>query len=104
MLNVFHCWNNPELFLMAGSFESSLHTDPHPIHVIRTKRIPFFRVMQSGIACHIFVNCYRCRCPCLFPNAAALGFTALRLNTGCICWECLFAYVVITQLVKTWFY
>jgi Mg2+-importing ATPase len=104
MLNVFHCWNNPELF-HTGWFIESIFTQTLIIHVIRTKRIPF---IQSNASRALLVTSLLIVIAAVAlvysPIAAALGFTALPAQYWLYLLGMLFAYVVITQLVKTWFY
>ncbi|MFA6408800.1 MAG: magnesium-translocating P-type ATPase [Gammaproteobacteria bacterium] len=104
MLYVFNCWHNPALF-QTGWFVESIFTQTLIIHVIRTNRIPFIQswanwplivssLLIVGIAAWLTIS----------PFASAFGFVALPA----LYWFCLavivFCYVVLTQLVKAWFY
>jgi P-type Mg2+ transporter len=103
MLSVFGAWNNPELF-HTGWFVESLFTQTLIIHVIRTNKIPFLQSRASwpligtslaivAIGAWLTVS----------PFAGALGFAALPAAYWPILAGMLALYVVLTQLVKTWF-
>ena len=104
MLYVFNCWNNPALF-HTGWFVESLFTQTLIIHVIRTNRIPFLQSTASrpllltslGIAA---VGAYL---P-FSPLASMLGFVPLPLLYWPLLAGMMLLYVVLTQVVKTWFY
>jgi len=104
MLYIFKCWNNPELF-HTGWFVESLFTQTLIIHVIRTNKIPFIQSWASrallltslaivAIGAWLTVS----------PLAPALGFVRLPPLYWLLLLGMLLAYVVLTQLVKTWFY
>jgi Mg2+-importing ATPase len=104
MLYVFNCWNNPTLF-HTGWFVESLFTQTLIIHVIRTNRIPFIQsrasrsLMFASLAI-VAVGAYLT----ISPLAPMLGFTRLPLLYWPFLLGMLLLYVVLTQLVKTWFY
>jgi Mg2+-importing ATPase len=104
MLHVFHCWNNPALF-HTGWFVESLFTQTLVIHIIRTNRIPFFQSWASwpliltslivvGGGAWLTVS----------PLAGAMGFVPLPGLFWPLLAAILVVYVILTQLVKTWFY
>lgn len=103
MLNVFNCWHNPELF-HTGWFIESIFTQTLIIHVIRTNKIPFIQsranwpilvssVIILGIAVYLTVS----------PLAPVLGFVALPGLYWLILAAMMFGYVILTQIIKTWF-
>lgn len=103
LLYVFHCWNNPTMF-HTGWFVESIFTQTLIIHVIRTNKIPFIQSRASwmliltsliivAIGAWLTVS----------PFAASLGFVALPKLFWLFLVIILFAYVVLTQYVKTWF-
>jgi P-type Mg2+ transporter len=104
MLYVFHAWNNPALF-HTGWFVESLFTQTLIIHVIRTNKIPFLQSIASrpliltsliivGVGAWLTVS----------PLAATLGFVALPPVYWLYLAAMLVCYVILTQVVKTWFY
>jgi len=104
MLYVFNCWNNPALF-HTGWFVESLFTQTLIIHVIRTNRIPFVQsrasrsLMLASLAI-VAVGAYLT----VSPLAPMLGFVSLPLLYWPFLVGMLLLYVVLTQIVKTWFY
>ncbi|HTX78561.1 MAG TPA: magnesium-translocating P-type ATPase [Longilinea sp.] len=104
MLYVFNCWNNPALF-HTGWFVESLFTQTLIIHVIRTNRIPFLQsrasrsLMLSSLAIAA-VGAYLT----VSPLAPMLGFVRLPALYWPFLAGMLLLYVVLTQVVKTWFY
>ena len=104
MINVFHAWNNAALF-HTGWFVESIFTQTLIIHVIRTKKIPFIQSRASwpliatsliivGVGAWLTVS----------PLAGTLGFVALPPTFWLYLIGVLVGYVILTQLVKTWFY
>ncbi len=104
MLFVFNAWNNPALF-HTGWFVESLFTQTLIIHVIRTNRIPFLQSIASRpliltsliiVAAGAWLT--------VSPLANTLGFVALPPVYWLYLAAMLVCYVVLTQVVKTWFY
>lgn len=101
MLNVFNCWNNPELF-HTGWFIESIFTQTLIIHVIRTNKIPFIEsrakwpLMLSSLIIVLVATLLT-----ISPLAPALGFVALPLGYWGILAVMMFAYVILTQIVKS---
>jgi len=104
MLHVFHCWNNPALF-HTGWFVESLFTQTLVIHIIRTKRIPFFQSWASWplITGSLIVVAGGAWLT-VSPLAGAMGFVPLPGAFWLWLAAILVPYVLLTQLVKTWFY
>ncbi|MGV8713095.1 MAG: HAD-IC family P-type ATPase, partial [Nitrosomonas sp.] len=104
MLSVFNCWDNPTLF-HTGWFVESLFTQTLIIHVIRTNKIPFLQSWASWplILTSIIIVAVGAWLT-ISPLADTLGFVPLPP----LYWELLavilMCYVILTQLVKTWFY
>jgi P-type Mg2+ transporter len=111
MLYIFHCWNvstpaaaaHSERLFQTGWFVESLLTQTLIIHIIRTRKIPFFQsrpswplivmsacIMAAGIA--IAVS----------PLGTHLGFTTLPPLYWPLLALTLLCYVLLTQGVKTW--
>jgi Mg2+-importing ATPase len=104
MLYVFDSWNNPALF-HTGWFVESLFTQTLIIHVIRTHKIPF---IQSRASWQLIVTSLVIVAVgawlTVSPLADTLGFTALPPLYWLLLAGMLIAYVILTQLVKTWFF
>jgi Mg2+-importing ATPase len=104
MLYVFDAWNNPALF-HTGWFVESLFTQTLIIHVIRTNKIPFIQsraswpLILTSIAV-VSVGAWLT----VSPLATTLGFVTLPLLYWQLLAIMLLCYVILTQLVKTWFY
>ncbi len=104
MLSVFNCWDNPVLF-HTGWFIESLFTQTLIIHVIRTNKIPFLQSRASWplILTSIIIVAVGAWLT-VSPLADALGFVPLPPLYWGFLVVILACYVVLTQLVKTWFY
>ena len=104
MLYAFHCWHNPALF-HTGWFVESLFTQTLIIHVIRTNKIPFLQSWASWplILTSIIIVAVGAGLT-VSPLAGALGFVALPPRYWLLLAVILVCYVVLTQLMKTWFY
>jgi Mg2+-importing ATPase len=104
MLYVFHCWDNPALF-HTGWFVESLFTQTLIIHVIRTNKIPFFQSRASWplILTSVVIVAVGASLT-VSPLADALGFVPLPHLYWLLLAIILVCYVVLTQLMKTWFY
>jgi P-type Mg2+ transporter len=104
MLYLFNCWRNPALF-HTGWFVESLFTQTLIIHVIRTNKIPFLQSWASWplILTSIIIVAVGAGLT-VSPLAGALGFVALPPRYWLLLTVILVCYVVLTQLMKTWFY
>ena len=104
MLTVFKAWNNPALF-HTGWFVESLFTQTLIIHVIRTNKIPFIQSRASWplIATSVIIVAVGAWLT-VSPLASTLGFVPLPPLYWLLLAAMLPCYVVLTQLVKTWFY
>jgi Mg2+-importing ATPase len=103
MLYIFHAWTDPALF-HTGWFVESLFTQTLIIHVIRTNKIPFIQSRASwpliisslvivAVGAWLTVS----------PLANILGFVPLPSRYWQILAIMLACYVILTQVVKTWF-
>jgi Mg2+-importing ATPase len=103
LLSVFGAWDNPDLF-HTGWFVESLFTQTLIIHVIRTNKIPFLQSRASGalIAASLIIIGIGAWLT-VSPFAGTLGFVPLPPSYWPILAGMLAAYVVLTQIVKTWF-
>jgi Mg2+-importing ATPase len=103
MLYIFNSWNNPALF-HTGWFVESLFTQTLIIHVIRTNKIPFLqsRASRSLLLTSLLIVAVGAYLP-FSPLGAALGFTPLPLLYWPLLLGMLLVYVLLTQVVKTWF-
>ncbi|MBP7732978.1 MAG: magnesium-translocating P-type ATPase [Caldisericia bacterium] len=103
MLYVFGCWNNPVLF-HTGWFVESLLTQTMIIHVIRTNKMPFVQSVASLqlSLTSVIVVMFGVILP-FTPLAAPLGFTALPWLYWPLVLGMMILYVLLTQVVKTWF-
>jgi len=104
MLYVFHSWDNPPLF-HTGWFVESLFTQTLIIHVIRTNKIPFIQSWASWplIVTSIVIVTLGALLT-VSPLADALGFVPLPPLYWLLLAIILVCYVVLTQLIKSWFY
>ncbi len=104
MLYVFSCWDNPALF-HTGWFVESLFTQTLIIHVIRTNKIPFLQSWASRplIVTSIVIVTVGALLT-ISPLADALGFVSLPPLYWLLLAIILVCYVVLTQLIKSWFY
>lgn len=103
MLFVFHAWNNPALF-QTGWFVESLASQTLIIHVIRSKKMPFFQTWASKpllitsllvITTGIVIT--------LSPFAHYLNFVQLPLFYWPLLVLMILSYIILTQLVKMWY-
>jgi Mg2+-importing ATPase len=104
MLYVFNCWDNPALF-HTGWFVESLFTQTLIIHVIRTNKIPFVQSWASWplILTSVVIVAVGAGLT-VSPLADALGFVPLPPLYWLLLAIILVCYVVLTQLIKSWFY
>jgi P-type Mg2+ transporter len=104
MLFVFKCWNNPALF-HSGWFVESLFTQTLIVHVIRTNKIPFIQSLASKplLISSVAVVATGALMTVVGPIARILGFVTLPPLYWLLLLGMLLTYVVVTQIVKTWF-
>jgi Mg2+-importing ATPase len=104
MIYVFNAWNNPALF-HTGWFVESLFTQTLIIHVIRTDKIPFIQSRASWplIFTSIIIVTVGAWLT-VSPLANTLGFVALPALYWLLLLVMLVCYVLLTQVVKTWFF
>ena len=104
MLSVFHARDNPALF-HTGWFVESLFTQTLIIHVIRTSKIPFLQSRASWplIAASVLIPAIGVWLT-MSPLAPVLGFVALPRLYWLLLAGMLLAYMLLTQLVKTWYH
>jgi len=104
MIHVFHAWNNPALF-QTGWFVESIFTQTLIIHVIRTKKIPFIQSHASWplIATSLIIVAVSAWLT-ISPLAGTLGFVTLPPSFWLYLAGLMVGYVILTQVVKTWFY
>jgi Mg2+-importing ATPase len=103
MLYVFNTWNNEALF-HTGWFVESLFTQTLIIHVIRTNKIPF--IQSSASLPLILTSLIIVAIGAWLPSsslAGALGFVPLPPMYWLLLAAMLLFYIILTQLVKTWF-
>jgi Mg2+-importing ATPase len=103
MLSVFNCWHNPALF-HTGWFVESLFTQTLIIHVIRTNKVPFIQSRASWplIITSVIIVAVGAWLT-VSPLANTLGFVPLPRRYWLYLAIILLGYVILTQLVKTWF-
>lgn len=103
MLYVFKAWTDPALF-RTGWFVESLFTQTLIIHVIRTNKIPFIESRASWplIVSSLLIVAVGAWLT-VSPLADALGFVPLPPMYWLLLAGMLSGYVVMTQVVKTWF-
>jgi len=103
MIYVFNAWNNPALF-HTGWFVESLFSQTLIIHIIRTNKIPFIQSRASWplIFTSIIIVTVGAWLT-VSPLANTLGFVALPPLYWLILAGLLVCYVLLTQVVKSWF-
>ncbi|MHB8807030.1 MAG: magnesium-translocating P-type ATPase [Anaerolineaceae bacterium] len=104
MLKVFNSWNNPALF-HTGWFIESIFTQTLIIHVIRTNKIPFIQSRASWQLILTSLLIISAAVVLIYsPIASTLGFTPLPSTYWLYLGGMLIAYIILTQVIKTWFY
>jgi Mg2+-importing ATPase len=109
MLFIYGAWAHPDLAHQAlfhtAWFVESLFTQTLIIHVIRTKKIPFLqsRASKSLIFASLAIVAVGGFLP-YSPLAGLLGFVPLPASFWLWLLAMLIIYVLLTQIVKTWFY
>ena len=103
MLYVFNAWTDPALF-HTGWFVESLFTQTLIIHVIRTNKIPFIESRASWplIVSSLIIVAVGAWLT-VSPLADTLGFVPLPPLYWLLLAVMLVCYVILTQVVKTWF-
>jgi len=103
MLYVFNCWTNPALF-HTGWFVESLFTQTLIIHVIRTNKIPFIESRASWplIVTSVVIVSVGAWLT-VSPLADTLGLVPLAPMYWLLLAIMLLGYVILAQVVKTWF-
>jgi len=104
MLFIYNSWNNPALFHTAW-FVESIFTQTLIIHVIRTNKVPFIqsRASKSLIVTSLLIVLAGALLP-VSPLANTLGFVPLPWSFWLWLLAMLVTYVLLTQVIKTWFY
>lgn len=104
MLVVFNSGKQPALF-HTGWFVESVFTQTLIIHVIRTNKIPFIQSWASKplIISSLIIVAVGAWLP-VSPLAGTLGFVPLPALFWFFLLIMLVCYIVLTQIVKTWFY
>ena len=104
MLYVFNAWQEPALF-HTGWFVESLFTQTLIIHVIRTNKIPFLQSRASLplILTSILIVTVGAVLT-VSPLAGVLGLVPLPSLYWLLLAVILVCYLILTQVVKTWFY
>lgn len=101
MLFVFNAWTDPVLF-HTGWFVESLFTQTLIIHILRTRKTPFFQSWASTslITTTVLVCIFAAWIP-YSPIADVLGFKPLPVMFWAYLAVVVAAYFVLTQFVKT---
>jgi Mg2+-importing ATPase len=103
MLYVFNSWANPALF-HTGWFVESLFTQTLIVHVIRTNKIPFLQSRASNqlLLTSLLIVLVGAYLP-YSPLASSLGLVSLPPLYWLFLAVMLICYVILTQIIKTWF-
>ncbi len=103
MLYLFNSWKNPALF-QTGWFLESLLTQTLIIHVIRSKKMPFFQTwahpfltITTVVVCSIGIFLVNS------PIAFLFGFAKLPLTYYPVLFSIILSYVLLAQAVKTFY-
>jgi Mg2+-importing ATPase len=103
MLYIFNAWHNPSLF-QTGWFVESLLTQTVIVHVIRSRKIPFVQTLASKPLLLTSALTVLTGIAITFsPIAAQLHFVALPLLYWPVLLSIIITYIVLTQLMKTWY-
>ncbi len=103
MLFIFNAWNKPQLF-QTGWFVESLLTQTLIVHVIRSKKIAFIQTWASKpLFATTLVVMFTGIALTLSPLASAFGFVTLPVLYWPLLILMLTSYVLLTQIVKTWY-
>ncbi|WBJ99664.1 magnesium-translocating P-type ATPase [Methylocystis parvus OBBP] len=104
MVVAFNAWDNPAMF-QTGWFVESLLTQTLIIHVIRTRKIPFFQSRASGaLLLTTIVVCLVGAALPYSPLAPVFGFTPLPLSYWPAIFGFLMCYAVLAHLAKSAFF
>ena len=109
MLFIYGAWAHPDpshaALFHTGWFVESLFTQTLIIHVIRTKKIPFLqsRASKALTFTSLAIVAVGAYLP-YSPLASLLGFTPLPWSYWLWLLGMLVIYVLLTQVIKTWFY
>ena len=109
MLFIYGAWAHPDpshaALFHTGWFVESLFTQTLIIHVIRTKKIPFLqsRASKALIFTSLAIVAVGAYLP-YSPLASLLGFTPLPWSYWLWLLGMLVIYILLTQVIKTWFY
>lgn len=103
MIYVFHAWTNAALF-HTGWFIESLLSQTLIVHIIRTKKVPFFQSWASWplIVSTLSVIAIGIYLP-FSPFAEAFQFLPLPPLYFVLLFIGLLLYFAVTQLLKMWF-
>jgi len=103
LLFVFKAWTRPELF-QTGWFVESLFTQTLIIHVIRTNKLPFIQSRASIAIMLSSLIIVAIGAGLTFsPLAAPLGLVRLPPAYWLFLAGILLCYILLTQVIKTWF-
>lgn len=103
MIYLFKAWTDPALF-HTGWFVESIFTQTLIIHVIRTNKIPFIESRASAplVLTSLIIVAVGAWLT-VSPLAGTLGFVPLPPLYWLLLAMILVGYVLLTQVVKTWF-
>lgn len=103
MLFVFHAWNNPSLF-QTGWFIESLASQTLIVHIIRSKKMPFFQTWASLPLLATTFSIVAIGIAITFsPFAHYFSFVKLPVFYWPLLGLMLLSYIILTQLVKMWY-
>ena len=104
MIFVFHAWTNNIRLFQTGWFVESILTQTLIVHVIRSKKIPFFQTWSSNA---LFMTTTIIMAVGIYlpfsPFANSLDFVKLPGQYWLLLELILLSYVGLTQLVKMWY-
>lgn len=104
MIFIFHAWTHNVSLFQTGWFVESILTQTLIVHVIRSRKIPFFQTWSSSALFIMTVVIMAIGVYLPFsPFAHSLGFVKLPGQYWIILEFILLSYVALTQLVKMWY-
>jgi Mg2+-importing ATPase len=104
MIFIFHAWIHNVSLFQTGWFVESILTQTLIVHVIRSRKIPFFQTWLSNalLITTTIIMAVGVYLP-FSPLAHSLGFVKLPGQFWIVLEGILLSYVGLTQVVKVWY-
>ncbi len=103
MLFFFHAWSNPSLF-QTGWFVESLVSQTMIVHVIRSRKMPFFQTWANWpLVLTTFVMISTAIFITFSPFAHYFNFVKLPPTYWPFLILTILSYIILTQIIKSWY-